>query len=141
VIDKLHLGDIIGDIDAFDVVVGSLRSTAGYVVSFPHRWTAEGVTVEARFVGAYLLHLAVAGCVLHDVYREAERLRVAVDGVRVTAMGEFDTTWRSAGISYVVVLDSSASIVELDALLEVVDSVAEIPKSIRAGARMGRVPV
>ena len=35
--------------DRFTVTVGagSLRSTDGRAVQFPHRWTPEGVTVEA----------------------------------------------------------------------------------------------
>ena len=125
----------------FDVVVGAgtLQSTVSDVVRFPHRWTPVGVTVEAAFTGAHLLHLAAAGCVLNDVYREAERLSTAIRGVRVSASGGFNTdTWQSTGISYVVELDSPASAYEQDALLDAVDSVAEIPKSIRAGATVER---
>jgi anti-sigma factor RsiW len=128
--------------DEFDAVVGAstLRSMAGDVVRFAHRWTSAGVTVETSFTGAHLLHLAVAGCVLNDVFREAERLGVIVHGVRVTASGGFDTeTWESTGIGYVVDVDSPASAGELDALLFTVDSVAEIPKSIRAGAPVERM--
>ena len=29
-----------------------------------------GVTAEADFTGGHLLHLAAAGCVLDDIYRE-----------------------------------------------------------------------
>jgi uncharacterized OsmC-like protein len=126
----------------FDVVVGAgtLRSAAADAVSFPHQWTPGGVTVEAAFTGAHLLHLAAAGCVLNDMYREAERLGVPVRGVRVAASGGFDTaTWQSTGIGYVVDVDSPASAGELDALLEAVDSVAEIPKSMRAGATVARM--
>jgi uncharacterized OsmC-like protein len=126
----------------FAVVVGAgtLRSTASDIVRFPHRWTPGGVTVEAAFTGAHLLHLAAAGCVLNDVYREAEQLGVAVGGVRVTASGGFDTeTWRSTGISYVVDIDSPASGDEQEALLAAVDAVAEIPRSLRAGATVERV--
>jgi hypothetical protein len=126
----------------FDVVVGAgtLRSVGDDVVRFPHRWTSEGVTVEASFTGAHLLHLAAAGCVLNDVFREAERLGVIVHGVRVTASGGFNTqTWESTGIGYGIDVDSPASVGELDALLEAVDSVAEIPKSIRAGATVERI--
>src|SRR6476660_4094659 len=129
----------------FDAVVGAgtLRSIAADVVRFAHRWTSEGVTVETSFTGAHLLHLAVAWCVLNDVFREAERLGLIVYGVRVTASGGFNTeTWESTGIGYVVDVDSPASAGELDTLLEAVDSVAEAPKSIRAGAtveRMGRL--
>jgi anti-sigma factor RsiW len=130
--------------DEFDAVAGAgtLRSVAADVVRFPHRWTPEGVTVETSFTGAHLLHLAVAGCVLNDVFREAERLGVIVHGVRVTASGGFNTeTWESTGIGYVVDVDSPASVSELAALLEAVDRVAEIPKSVRAGAGVKRVSV
>jgi OsmC-like protein len=126
----------------FDVVVGAgtLRSVSADAVSFPHRWTAEGVTVEAAFTGAHLLHLATAGCVLNDIYREADRFGVSVLGVRVSASGEFDTdTWRSRGIGYAVEVDTAASPAQLDGLLQAVDSVAEIPRSIRAGASVQRI--
>src|SRR5690242_10277909 len=130
------------DMGNFDVIVGAgtLRSTANDAVQFPHRWTTEGVTVEAAFTGAHLLHLAAAGCVLNDVYREAEQLGVPIDGVRVTASGGFDTeTWQSTGIGYVVDIDSPAPTDQVDAVLAAVDSVAEIPKSIRAGAPVERI--
>ena len=95
--------------------------------------------METSFTGAHLLHLAAAGCVLNDVFREAEQLGVIVHGVRVTASGGFNTeTWESTGIAYKVDVDSPASPGELGTLLEVVDSVAEIPKSIRAGATVQR---
>lgn len=126
----------------FDVVVGagSLQSAAAGIVRFPHRWTPAGVTVEAAFTGAHLLHLAAAGCVLNDVYREAERLGTPIRGVRVTASGGFDTeTWRSTGIRYVVDVDSPASGDEQDALLDAVDSFADIPRSIRAGETVERI--
>jgi uncharacterized OsmC-like protein len=126
----------------FDVVVGAgtLRSKSPDAVSFPHRWTAEGVTVEAAFTGAHLLHLAAAGCVLNDVYREAERLGIPVRGARVVGSGGYDTdTWQSTGIGYSVEVDSDAEAQALDALIRLVDSVAEIPKSIRAGANVERI--
>jgi hypothetical protein len=43
----------------FDVVVsvGSLRSNDAHAIQFPHRWTSEGVTVDAAFSGAHLLYL------------------------------------------------------------------------------------
>jgi hypothetical protein len=75
----------------FDVVVsaGSLRSNDAHAIQFPHRWTSEGVTVDAAFSGAHLLHLAAAGCVLNDIYREAAAFGFQVDGVRVSAAGGF----------------------------------------------------
>lgn len=127
--------------DDFGVVVsaGSLRSDDEHAVRFPHRWTPEGVTVEADFTGAHLLHLAAAGCVLNDLYREAAGLGIALDGVRVTASGGFDSgNWTSTGVGYSVTLDSAASAADLDRLLDVVDEVAEIPRALRAGVPVRR---
>ena len=123
--------------DRFEVTVGAgtMMSTTGPVVRFPHRWTPGGVTVQADFTGAHLLHLAAAGCVLNDVYREAAGLGLELNGVRVTAGGGFDPqTWQSTGIDYSVEVSSDASAVQLARLLDVVDHVAEIPRAIRAGA-------
>jgi uncharacterized OsmC-like protein len=129
---------LVGD---FEVAVGAgtLRGSAADAVSFPHKWTPAGVTVEAAFTGAHLLHLAAAGCVLNDVYREAERLGLPVQGVRVTASGGFNgETWQSTGIVYAVEVDAECSRQDLDDLLAAVDAVAEIPKAIRAGTTVER---
>ncbi len=66
--------------DGYEVVVsaGTLRPGDPAVV-MPHRWTEGGVAVEAPFTGAHLYHLAAAGCVLNDVYREAERLGITLN--------------------------------------------------------------
>jgi uncharacterized OsmC-like protein len=125
----------------FEVAVGAgtMRSAADPAVHFPHRWTPDGVTVEADFTGGHLLHLAAAGCVLNDVYREAAALGIEVKGVRVRASGGFDTgTWSSTGISYSVEISSDTPADELAHLLEVVDEVAEIPRAIRAGTTVQR---
>lgn len=128
--------------DAYEVTAaaGSLRSEGGW--SVPHRWTPEGVSVDASFTGAHLLHLSVAGCVLNDVYREAAALGVPLAGVRVRARGGFDTdTWASTGIAYVVELDApEAAAADLQQVLDVVDSVAEIPRAVRHGAPVLREP-
>ena len=126
----------------FGVTLGAgvLRSAEGSGVHWPHRWTPEGVTVEGDFTGAHLLHLAAAGCVLNDVYREAAVLGIEIDGVRVRAGGEFDPqSWRSLGIEYSVELVSRADEASLRHLLDVVDRVAEIPRALRAGTTVRRV--
>lgn len=127
--------------DRFTVTVGagSLRSADGRAVRFPHRWTSEGVTIEAEFTGAHLFHLAAEGCVLNDVYREAAALGVDVSGVRVVAAGGFDDGWTSTGVTYSVEVDSAASAEALAGVLDVVDNIAEIPRAIRAGAPVRRV--
>jgi uncharacterized OsmC-like protein len=116
--------------DRFEAAVsaGTMMSGSAASVSFPHRWTPGGVTVEADFTGAHLLHLAAAGCVLNDLYREAAALGIGLHGARVTAAGGFDpATWQSTGISYSVEVSSDASAAQLGQLLEAVDRVAEIP--------------
>jgi hypothetical protein len=47
-------------------------------------------------------------------------------------------TWQSTGITYTMELDSAAPRSELERLLEVVDTVAEIPRALRAGVTVGR---
>jgi len=133
-------GDSMGDRFAVAVAAGTLRSSDTSALQFAHQWTSEGVTIEAAFTGAHLLHLAAAGCVLNDIYREATTLGVELNGVRVHAAGEFDTnTWASTGITYSVQVRSPASSEELAHLLDVVDEVAEIPRAIRAGAPVRRL--
>lgn len=122
------------------VAAGMLISGPGTVARFPHRWTPGGVTAEAEFTGGHLLHLAVAGCVLNDLYREAAALGIELNGARVTAAGGFDTaTWHSTGIDYSVEVSCDVPTGQLAHLLEVVDQVAEVPQAIRAGASVRRV--
>ncbi|MGH9212403.1 MAG: OsmC family protein [Acidimicrobiales bacterium] len=121
-----------------EVSAGSLRPAAGGVV-MPHRWTSEGVVVEADFTGAHLYHLAAAGCVLNDLYREAERTGIRIDGAWVRATAGFDpATWASTGIDYEVDVASDASDEEIERLVWVVDDVAEIPKALRSGTTVAR---
>jgi hypothetical protein len=120
------------------VSAGSLTTDTKHTWHLPHRWTREGVSVEALFTGAHLLHVAVAGCVLNDLYREAEQLAIVLDGARVTASGGFDKGWNSTGIGYDVQLDSSAEPVLLETLLARVDKVAEIPRTLRVGTSVSR---
>jgi len=128
---------------SYEVVVasGSLRASPDDSTPFAHRWTHSGVTVQTSFTGAHLLHLAVAGCVLNDVHREAQGLGVPLEGVRVVARGGFDEDWSSTGISYEVEVDSAASAAEVDALLARVDDVAEIPRAVRRATTVRRVRV
>ncbi|HEY2267781.1 MAG TPA: OsmC family protein [Streptosporangiaceae bacterium] len=128
--------------DRFEVTVGAGTMTADSdaAVRFAHRWTLGGVTVEADFTGGHLLHLAAAGCVLNDLYREAATLGIELKGARVIAAGGFDTTtWQSTGIRYSVEVSSDAPSDQLAHLLELVDQVAEIPRAIRAGASVERI--
>lgn len=121
------------------VSAGVLRTEGGSSTTMPHRWTDGGVAIEASFTGAHLLHLAAAGCVLNDLYREAATLGVELEGVRVRARGGFDTdTWSSTGITYDVELVSDAAPDDLEQLLTIVDAIAEIPRALRSGTTVER---
>jgi hypothetical protein len=78
--------------------------------------------------------------VLNDVYGEAERQGVVVHGVRVTASGGFDADAATSTGIYVVDIDGPESAEDSEALLDTVDSVAEIPTAIRASAAAERMP-
>jgi hypothetical protein len=69
------------------VVTGSYLTADEEGVRLRHVWTSSGVGVRTDFTGAHLLHLAVAGCVLNDTYREAAALNIEIVGVRVSASG------------------------------------------------------
>lgn len=117
------------------VAAGSLRPAVRADAQFSHRWTDGGVAAEVQFTGAHLLHLAVGGCVLNDVYREAPTHGVAVEGVLVTVDGDFDRkVWASTGITYSVELDTPSPGDQVLQLLSAVHDVAEIPRALRAGA-------
>ncbi len=121
----------------------AVRLTAGsllhhepaYVV--PHSWTDAGVAVEGGGTGAHLLHASVALCVLNDLYREADRDGMAVEGVAVTAGGGFAADWTSTGIGYAVEVDTTEDEALVAGLLERVDEVAEVPRAVRAEWRCG----
>jgi hypothetical protein len=124
-----------------ECAAGSLRpSDSSTVTHFAHRWIDGGVDVAADFTGAHLLHVCVAACVLNDLYREAAKLDIAVRGVRVRAAGDFTDDWASTGIEYRVEVDSPADPVGVGQLLTLVDGLAEIPRAVRSGVPVRRVP-
>jgi OsmC-like protein len=121
------------------LTAGSFLTEGGDGWVVPHVWSEEGVRVQTAPNGAGVLHVAVALCVLNDVYREGEALGVPVRGLRVAARGGFDPeTWASTGIGYAVQVDSSASEEDVARVLARVDEVAEIPRALRAGMNVER---
>jgi hypothetical protein len=129
----------VSDEAAVTVVAGSYLTADEGGVRLRHAWTSGGVGVRTDFTGAHLLHLAVAGCVLNDTYREAAVLNIEIAGVRVSASGGFDKrTWQSTGIQYVLEIDSPASSRDVEQLRLRVEQVAEIPKALRLGCQVVR---
>lgn len=88
----------------------------------------------AGFNGGELLHLAVAGCISNDLFREARAAGIRLRRVRVLARGEFaGAPAVSSGIDYEVEVEADADQERLEALVRRVDAVAEIPNSLRRG--------
>jgi hypothetical protein len=81
-----------------------------------------------------LLHLAVAGCVSNDLFREARALGVRLTRVAITARGEFTGSPPvSGGIGVSVEVWGDAPHAVLRELVDRVDAIAEIPNSLRRG--------
>jgi putative redox protein len=104
----------------------------------PHTLTVDSpVAAGGRgrgFNGVELLHLAVAGCVSNDLFREAARRGIQLSRVVITADGGFDgQPVTSTGIAYSVEVEGAAPEADLRALVSYVDEIAEIPNSLRQG--------
>ncbi|WP_062522135.1 OsmC family protein [Demequina silvatica] len=94
-------------------------------------WGDGRTTVEARFTGMHLTHLAIAGCVLNDTYREAAELGIPIAGVRVEVRGEFDMAEVAFGpVEYTLTIDSHAPRERIEELERRVETVAEIPQAL-----------
>ncbi len=90
------------------------------------------------FNGGQLLYLAVAACLSNDLYREAAASGVELRGVRVTVDGDFAARGSaSSPIEVDVEVDSDAPAAAIDALCAEVERVAEIPRTLREGTRVG----
>jgi uncharacterized OsmC-like protein len=86
------------------------------------------------FSGGQLLNMAVAGCVSNDLFREADRRGLSLRRVRVSVTSDYiGSPAVSTPIEFDVELDGDAAQADLDALLDYVDTIAEIPNSIRNG--------
>jgi uncharacterized OsmC-like protein len=87
-----------------------------------------------EFTGGHLLHLAVAGCVYNDLFREAAARGITLTHVEVTADGGFaGDPCASTGIGYTVHVQGDASADALEALVAHVERIAEVPSAIRLG--------
>jgi putative redox protein len=86
------------------------------------------------FNGGQLLHLAVAGCVSNDLFREAAKRGLTLTRAVVTVDGGYGgQPVASTGISYSVEVAGPAAQADLVALVNHVDAIAEIPNSLRQG--------
>jgi uncharacterized OsmC-like protein len=126
----------------FEVRTDSLSGTAtavgwarGHTVTIDR--PTDGGGQDLGFNGGELLHLAVAGCVSNDLFREARALGLRLTRVVLTAQGEFTGSPPvSAGIRYSVEVWGDAPEAALRELVARVDAIAEIPNSLRHGTEV-----
>lgn len=89
------------------------------------------------FNGGQLLNLAVAACVSNDLFREAARAGITLRRVRVAALSDYvGDPAVSTPIGYDVELEGEATEDALRELARYVDTIAEIPNSIRRGTEV-----
>ena len=99
--------------------------------------TGRGSSVN----GGEFLMLALATCFCNDIYREAARLGIAVDGVDVEAEADFAGVGLAArNIRYRARVDSPAPRADVEALLRQTDAVAEVQNTVRSGAVVALMP-
>jgi len=133
--------------EVFEVEVRNVAGeAAGIGNAGPHTLVvdrpADGGGRGIGFNGGQLLYLAIAGCVSNDLFREARLQGIALARVRVTVRGDFaGDPPISSEVEYDVEIEGQASPEQLEALVERVDRIAEIPNSLRGGTRVrvGRV--
>jgi putative redox protein len=98
---------------------------------------ADGGGRGLGFNGGQLLYLAIGGCVLNDLFREASARGIRLDAVRVVVRGDFSGDPAvSEPVSYDVELSGDGTPEQLRALIEHVDAIAEIPNSVRQGTEV-----
>lgn len=107
-------------------------STAGVVRSLdiPAKTEGSGSAVN----GGEFLMLALATCYCNDLYREAKRMNIAIDGVEVEASARFEGVGLAASdIRYRATVRSLAPEADIERLISETDAVAEIHNTVRAG--------
>jgi organic hydroperoxide reductase OsmC/OhrA len=97
----------------------------------PMRTTGKGSAVN----GGEFLMLALATCYCNDLYREAERLHIAINSVEVEASADFPGPGLAAtNIRYSARVLSTAPDDVIEDLLRHTDAIAEVHNTIRNGA-------
>ena len=99
-------------------------------LTVPPKATGLGSSIN----GGEFLMLALATCYCNDLYREAQRLRIPIEGAQVEATAEFPGVGlATTDIRYRAVVKSSANAEAVALLLRTTDAVAEVHNTVRAG--------
>lgn len=120
--------------DKHEVAVRTGPSSQALVV--PPKSTGKGSAVN----GGEFLMLALATCYCNDLYREADRLGITLDGVEVQASAQFPGIGLAAtDVRYRASVSSSAPSTAIAELLRQTDAVAEVHNTMRAGVHVDLV--
>lgn len=85
--------------------------------------------------------LALATCYCNDLYREAQRLGIAIEAIQVEATAEFAGRGLSAtNVTYKAKVKSSEPKERVDQLLQETDAVAEVHNTLRQQVPVQLVP-
>lgn len=105
-------------------------------LAIPPKASGRGSSVN----GGELLMLALATCYCNDLYREAARLGLALDGLEVEARATFPGIGLAAtDIRYRATVSSPAPPEAIAELLRSTDAVAEVHATLRAGVPVVRM--
>ena len=86
------------------------------------------------FNGGEMLFLAIGGCYVNDIYREAAKRGIEVKSVEVSVEGDWGgEPVRAQNVSFSVRIEGAATKEEISSLIKHTDGVAEIPNSLRLG--------
>jgi organic hydroperoxide reductase OsmC/OhrA len=117
------------------------NAASGHEVSVRTGASSQPIAVPAKTAGrgsavngGEFLMLALATCYCNDLYREAERLGIAIEAVQVQATADFPGIGLAAtNVRYRATVKSSASPADIERLLRETDAVAEVHNTLRSG--------
>ena len=90
--------------------------------------------------GAELLLLSIATCFCNDIYREASKRNIAIHSVDVIATGEFGAEGEpGSNFQYKAEVTSDAPPSEIKELINYVNEIAEIHKTLRNGIKVNLI--
>ena len=96
--------------------------------------TAKSTGYGSSINGGELLLTALATCFCNDIYREAAKRNIIVDGIEVEVTGEFGAEGEPGfNFQYKAKVMSDAPQSEIDDLIVHTDQVAEIQNTLRKG--------
>jgi len=84
-----------------------------------------------------MLLLAIGGCYLNDIYREAAKSKIDIKNVQVVVEGDWGgDPVRAQNVSFSVKVEAAATGEEISELIKHTDNIAEIPNSLRLGTQV-----